>query len=224
VIENSMDVTFEAVQQLLQSQDYGDRLRGVNQLRYLKPDEAFGLMQHAIADANARVRYAAVCQMPALGTQDLALSRQILQDRLHHDKEVDVQSAAADAIGALKLTDLFEDLQTSYHQSSEWLLKFSIVAALGDLGSLQAFALLEDALGSDNELLKTAAIGSFGELGDRRAVPLLIPYATHPDWQIRYRVMQALSYLGGDEARQTLHQLMDDPVEQVAQEARKSLG
>ncbi|NJR75192.1 MAG: HEAT repeat domain-containing protein, partial [Scytonema sp. CRU_2_7] len=67
------------------------------------------------------------------------------------------------------------------------------------------------------------AISSLGELGDLQAIPLLAPYATDPDWQVRYRLVQALSRLGGTDAKPILETLANDEVEAVATEAKKSL-
>ena len=218
-----MTITPESVQQLLNSADLGDRIRGVNQLRQLEPAIAFELVQIPIQDSNARIRYAAVSQMDKLGTQDLQKSLTILRDRLHNDREIDVQAAAADCLGALKITEAYEDLRQTYHNTSEWLLQFSIIATLGELGDPRSFDLLQEALDSGIDLVKTAAISSLGELGDSRAVPLLAPYITHSDWQIRYRVVQALNRLGGSEARSLLETLARDEVEQVAKEAQSYL-
>lgn len=217
-----MSITPESVGVLLESSDFGDRLRAVNQIRQLEPRIGFELIQIAIQDTNPRVRYAAVSQLASLGKQDLSHASTLLRDRLR-DTDPDVQAAAADSVGALKLTEIFDDLQQLYHTSSEWLVKFSIVATLGELGDRRAFELLEEALKSDNELLQTAAIGSLGELGDDRAVQLLIPFATSSDWQIRYRVVQALAHLNDTAARSTLEALAQDKMEQVAQEARNYL-
>jgi len=114
-------------------------------------------------------------------------------------------------------------LQQLYRQTPEWLVQFSIIAALGELGDPRSFELLEEALNSSISLVQTAAISSLGELGDVRAVPLLTPYATNPDWQIRYRLVQALSRLGGAEAQATLEALTKDEKAEVAQEAQASL-
>lgn len=219
-----MSVTRESVQQLLSSEDFGQRLSGINQLRQLEPSVAFELIQPIVNDSNTRVRYAAVSQLDTLGNQDLEASFTLLRDRLLNDSEPDVQAAAADALGALKLREAYEDLQQLYHQSPEWLVQFSIIATLGELGDPRSFELLEEALTSPTGLIQTAAISSFGDLGDLRAVPLLIPYAIDPDWQVRYRVVQALSKLGGEEARSTLETLANDTAEQVAQEARAHLA
>jgi HEAT repeat protein len=218
-----MSVTPESVQQLLSSENFGERLRGVNQLRQLQSAVAFEMVQPLLNDSNTRVRYAAVSQMDTLGHEDLQLALTSLRDRLLNDSEPDVQAAAADALGALKLTQAFEDLEQLYHSTPEWLVKFSIIAALGELGDPRAFDLLQTAIASSNELIQTAAVGSLGELGDIRAVPLLVPYATKSDWQVRYRVVQALNRLGGTEARSLLKTLANDPVEQVAAEAKASL-
>lgn len=217
-----MSITPESVGMLLKSSDFGDRLRAVNQIRQLEPAIGFKLIQIAIQDSNPRVRYAAASQLSTLGQQDLPQATTLLRDRLH-DEEPDVQAAAADSVGALKLTEVFDELQQLYHTSSEWLVKFSIVATLGELGDRRAFALLEEALKSDNELLQTAAIGSLGELGDDRAIQLLVPFATNPDWQIRYRVVQALAHFDHPTVRSTLETLAQDDMEQVAQEARNYL-
>jgi HEAT repeat protein len=120
----------------------------------------------------------------------------------------------------LKLKDAFDDLQNIYNTTPEWLLKLSIVAAVGVIEEPRAFELLETALQDENSLIQTIAISALGELGDRRAVPLLVPYVTNSDWQIRHRVAQALSRLGGSEVETMLKQLAEDEVEIVAQEAK----
>jgi HEAT repeat protein len=218
----NMSVTPESVGELLASQDFGDRLLAVNQIRQLEPGAGFELLQMAVEDSNARVRYAAVSQMSVLGQQNPPQAMTLLRGRLS-DSEMDVQAAAADSIAALKLTDAFEDLQQLYHSTPEWLVKLSIVAALGEMGDKRAFDLLAEALNSENELLQTVAIGSLGELGDDRAIQLLAPFATNPDWQIRYRIMQALCRLDGPGVRPALETLAQDEVEQIAQEARQYL-
>ncbi|MDJ0747100.1 MAG: HEAT repeat domain-containing protein [Xenococcaceae cyanobacterium MO_167.B27] len=218
-----MTITPESVKELLDSNDFGNRIRGINQLRQIEPKIAFELIQPLIDDKNTRVRYAAVSQLDTLGDQDITLSLTILRDRLFNDPEPDVQAAAADVIGGLQLTEAFDDLEKIYHETSEWLIQFSIVAALGELGEPRGFDLLIEALQSDNNLLQTAAVGALGELGDNRAVPLLTPFATNEDWQIRYRLVQALGRLGGSEAVATLEKLAEDDVQQVAEEAKNNL-
>ncbi|MBF2049282.1 MAG: phycobilisome degradation protein NblB [Leptolyngbya sp. IPPAS B-1204] len=215
-----MSTTPESIQKLLQSENFADRLSAINQLRQIDPAIAFELIQSALTDPSVRVRYAAVSQISTLGRQNLQVALEVLRRALLEDPEPDVQAAAADSLGALKLTDAFEEMQNLYHQTQEWLVKFSIVAALGELGDPRGFELLKQALESDNELVKTAAIGALGELSDERAIPLLLPYATDPDWQVRHRVVQAMSHFSTPEARTVLEQLSQDAYEPVAQEAQ----
>jgi HEAT repeat protein len=219
-----MNITPESVQELLKSEDLGDRLTGVNRLRHLEPKLAFDLIQPMIKDRNPRVRYAAVSQLDTLGQQDLDTSLELLRDRLLNDDEADVKAAAADAIGGLKLTAAYEDIEQVYRETSEWLVQFSIIATLGELGDPRGFELLKEALSSEIVLVKTAAISALGELGNTDAVPLLTPFVTNEDWQIRYRLVQALSTLGGAEANSTLQTLANDEVEQVAMAAKSNLG
>lgn len=219
-----MSVNPESVKQLLNSENLGDRLRAVNQIRELEDKAiAFELIKTGINDRNARVRYSAVSQMDTLGGQDLPTSLSVLRDLLVNDPEPDVQAAAADCLGALKLTEAFDDLQQAYYNTSEWLVKFSIIATLGELGEPRSFELLKEALDSDIDLVRTAAISSLGDLGNMQAVPLLMTYTTNPDWQIRYRVVQSLGKLGGSEAQSALQKLANDEVEAVAVEAKNSL-
>lgn len=216
-----MSATPETIRQMLGSEDLGERLRAVNQIRELEDHAiAFELAQSAVQDRNARVRYSAVSQMDTLGGQNLQLSLDLLRDRLLNDPEPDVQAAAADCLGALKLTEAYTDLEQMYHNTTEWLVKFSIVATLGELGDPRSFDLLKYALESDNDLVKTAAVSSLGDLNDPRGVELLAPHAKNSDWQIRYRVAQALRKLGGTQAQSVLQDLANDEVEAVAQEAQ----
>ncbi|MBW4539064.1 MAG: HEAT repeat domain-containing protein [Myxacorys chilensis ATA2-1-KO14] len=214
--------TPDSVKELLESNNFGDRLRGVNHLRQLDPTIAYDLIKPSVTDENVRVRYAAVSQLASLGGQNRSEALSLLKAALF-DPEPDVQAAAADSIGGLRLTEAYEDLEKLYQRTPEWLVRFSIVAALGELGDARGYDLLVDALNSDSDLVITAAIGSLGELGDDRAVPLLIPYATSPDWQIRHRVAQALSHLKTPEAKAALETLANDEMEQVAELAKSAL-
>jgi HEAT repeat protein len=210
----------ESIDALINSENKGDRINALNMMREIEPATAFSYIQQLVTDKNTRVRYAAVSQLATLGSQDLDLSLTILRDRLVNDPEPDVQAAAADAIGALKLTDAFEDLQNLYQSTPEWLVQFSIVAALGELGDPRGLQLLQTALTNETSLVQTAAIGSIGELGDPNGVESITPFITNPDWQIRYQLARALRNLGGSSAAQSLAILATDEVEQVAKEAR----
>ena len=219
-----MDITLESVQANLNSNNFEQRIRGINQLRLLDKDIAFTLVRPLVTDPNVRIRYAAVSLFDLLGDQDLTASLEILRDRLFNDPEVDVKAAAADAMGGLKLLEAFSDLEQVYHQTSDWLIQMSIVATLGELGHPKSFDLLKEALSSSNELIVSAAISSLGELGDSRALPLLTAMINHSDWQVRYRLTQSIHSIGGSEAEEALKILTNDPYEEIAQTAKQYLA
>lgn len=219
-----MSPTPESVHTLLNSDDFGDRLRAVNQMRELEMASAFELLQAAAVDPNTRVRYAAVSQLANLDGCDGTTILPLLRNALVNDPEPDVQAAAADALAALQLAEAFEDLRTAYETSSEWLVQFSIIAALGELGDPRGFELLQSAVDSGNELMVTAAIGSLGELKDDRALPLLLGFVNADDWQIRHRVIQALSQFDNADARAAITQLSQDKSHIVAEAAKHHMA
>jgi len=69
-------------------------------------------------------------------------------------------------------------------------------------------------------LLQTASISALGELGDNRAIDLLLPFVDNDDWQIRHRLAQALGRLGGEKAQGALQKLTNDKSDAVAEEAK----
>lgn len=218
-----MTITPESVKALIHSENFGERIRGINELRLLDKEKAYKLLISIVNDTNVRVRYAAISQLDTLGDFNLEKSLEILLDTLYNDSESDVRAAAADAIAGLKITKAFPDLKKVYYETEDWLIQFSIVSALGELGHPEGFDLLYEALNSDNELLKTSAIGALGELGDDRAIDLLIPFANNDDWQIRHRVAQALGRFGGEKVREILTILAEDKSVAVSEEAKHYL-
>ncbi len=219
---SSSSSSLEQIQPLLNSENFGDRIKGINLLRNIDPAIAFNLIRPLCSDSNTRVRYAAISQVSTLGKQDKAIALNLLKTALN-DSEPDVQAAAADSLGALKLTESLADLQTLYQSTPEWLVQMSIIACLGEMGDRTAFDLLQSALSSDNPLIEVSAIGALGELGDDRAIPLLLPYADSDDWQVRHRVAQALGHFNSQsQVASTLQKLVADESTIVAETAQRN--
>ncbi|MGQ9866917.1 MAG: HEAT repeat domain-containing protein [Pseudanabaenaceae cyanobacterium] len=216
--------TFEELKALMQDADGGVRVRAAVASRALSPAEQFAIACLGVQDDNARVRYDAASRLGTVGHCDLPQTQALLQKLLREDPETDVRAAAADAIAALKLTAAYDDLMTAYDSamgSEGWLLRFSIVAALGELGDRRARDFLWQVLTTESGLLPLAALGALGDLGDREALPQVLPLADHEDWQIRHRLVQVVVALGGD--RPTLERLSHDPVPEVAAAATQAL-
>jgi HEAT repeat protein len=217
-----MSITPETAKALLDSADFGDRIRGINQLRELPAIEAFGLLAPILQDENVRVRYAAVSLLASVGQVDRVKSLAWLRVGLS-DPELDVQAAAADAIAGLKLTEGFDDLKRLYESSNDWIVRMSIVASLGELADPRGFDLLQSALASGDDVLLPAAIGALGELGDPRAVELLQPYAVSEDWQVRYRVLQSMMHFDTPAAKAAIAQFAQDSEPRIVEQAKLAL-
>ena len=216
-----MSITKESVQTLLSSPDFGDRLRGVNQMRELDRAVAFEMAECMVQDSNVRVRYAAMSQLSSLGHENPTRTLEMLRVGIK-DPEADVQAAAADCIGALHLVEAYPELRQLYISTSDWIVQMSIVATLGELGEPQAIEILESAINSGTELLIVSAIGALGELKDERAIVILEPFAQNPDSQIRYRVAQALAYFPNSiEAKALLNTMVNDSEALVSDYAKE---
>lgn len=216
-----MNITRESVHTLLSSTDFGDRLRGVNQLRELDRSVSFEMIQPMVQDSNVRVRYAAMSQLSSLGHENPTRTLEMLRVGIK-DPEADVQAAAADCIGALHLVEAYPELRQLYISTSDWIVQMSIVATLGELGEPLAIEILESAINSGTELLIVSAIGALGELKDDRAIVILEPFAQNPDSQIRYRVAQALAYFpNSSEAKVILNTMVNDSEALVSDYAKE---
>jgi HEAT repeat protein len=216
-----MSITRESVQTLLSSTDFGDRLRGVNQLRELDRAVSFEMVQPMVQDSHVRVRYAAMSQLSSLGHENPSRTLEMLRVGIK-DPEADVQAAAADCIGALHLVEAYPELRQLYISTSDWIVQMSIVATLGELGEPLAIEILESAINSGTELLIVSAIGALGELKDERAIAILEPFAQNSDSQIRYRVAQALAYFPNSiEAKAILNTMVNDSEALVSDYAKE---
>jgi HEAT repeat protein len=218
-----MSMTPDAAQALLSSAAFNDRIQGINALRELAAADAFPLLLPLVVDDNVRVRYAAVSLLASVGQVDLPQSLELLRAGLK-DPESDVVAASADAIAGLRLHDGYPDLLDLYQETTDWIVRFSIVSALGELGDARGFDILEHALTSNDPLLVPAAIGAMGELGDDRAIPLILPYVNDDDWQIRHRVLQALVRFNTAETKAALQTLTQDAVPNIAAQAQQALA
>jgi HEAT repeat protein len=217
-------LTMAVLQERLGDSELGVRMAVLNQSRHLSDGERWQLMQKAATDTNARIRYAAISQMATLGHVDETTAADVLGTALRQDPEMDVRAAAADALGALKVQAALPLLAEAFTNTQDWLLQFSVIAALGELGNPEAFDLLEQATGHSNELVRIAALGALGELGDVRAVPILLGFVHDPDWQIRHRVAQALGAFHQPETFRALEQLQQDSSTQVAEAAQVAIA
>lgn len=194
-----------SVGKLLSSEDFLDRVRGINRIDEMADvsERVSALVPIATEDPNQQVRYAAISRISnfdatALSVEDGERVLNAARFVMMNDKESSCQSAAADLIAGLKLKDGFDDLVDMFNRTSDWMLKFSIAAGLGEMGDPKAFDFLVSVLNNEQEqdfLLIAAAIGALGELGDERGIPVVERFLTNEDSSIQERAKIAHSML-----------------------------
>lgn len=193
----------------LASDDFLERIRGINRIEEVSEisDKLSALIPIATEDPNQQVRYAAISRIASfdhtsLSDEDAEKVLSAARFVMLNDKESSCQSGAADVIAGLKLSDGFDDLVDMFNRTSDWMLKFSIAAGLGEMGDPKAFDFLTSVLDNDQEsefLLKAAAIGALGELGDERGIPVIEKFLSSEDPSIRERAKIAHTMLTGKE-------------------------
>ena len=196
------DSSPEEVRALLTSSDYVDRISALNRSRALGDERLAILLDLVQADPNAQVRYLAVAQLIDAGGADKAAVLPVVRAVMANDAETSVRAGAADVVCGLGLTEAYEDLVACYEANSDWMVKMSVVAGLGELGDGRAYEFLVDVLGAEDAsgmgMLHTAAVGALGELGDKRGVDVVKGWMDSEDGMMRDRAADAYKQLTGE--------------------------
>lgn len=188
--------------------DFLERIRSINRTMSeagADSDDVTHLVKLARDDSNAQVRYAALSRLAALDPpgEESAAGGAILEaarKALTGDSEPSCRAAAADLIAGLRLMDGFDDLVEAFNNTPDWVLRFSIVAGVGEMKHPLAFQFLSEVLDLDNNevLVTTACIGALGDLGDPQAIPIVQKFLDHEEESVRDRAQMAMSVLSGD--------------------------
>lgn len=89
----------------------------------------------------------------------------------------------------------------------------------------ECFEILADLLAHETHPDVLNAIGNaFGFLHNPKAIALMAPFVDHPEWQVRFGVVQALSSHEDDRAIELLYRLMKDEDEVIRDWATFGLG
>lgn len=194
-----------SLREQLTSEDSAERLRAVTRIDEVKSvsEQVEILVPIAETDKNPQVRYTAISRLSnfnpqALSASEGALILETARSVLASDEEPTCQAGAADLIAGLKLQDGFDDLVETFNSTKDWMLKFSIAASMGEMSNPKSFEFLETVLNGEEELeglVLVGAIGSIGELGDARGIPLLEKYMNHEDASVKERAEMAMELL-----------------------------
>lgn len=194
---------------LLGSEDFIERIRGINRVDEVgtTSEKISALLALATDDANQQVRYAAISRISNFNHSDISKEDEdkvltAARYVLSNDKESSCQAGAADAIAGLKLREGFDDLVDAFNRTSDWMLKFSIAAGLGEMGDPRAYDVLSSILEAESTdpLLIAASLGALGDLGDERAIPVVERYLDNDDSSVQERAIIAHEMLVGKEA------------------------
>lgn len=200
-----MTASNESVDDLLNSSIPHERIKGINRMQEYRSfsDQVEKLVHMAIADEDVKVRFSALSRLSSVRQERLNdKQRTLVLDCARvilKDPEVSCQAGAADVITGLGLSEAFDDLIELYNTTSDLAVKFTVIAGLGEMGEVLAFDFLKGVVeteGDDGEmLLLIGAIGSLGELGDQRAIPVIEKYVHHEYIPLRERTKVAVESL-----------------------------
>ncbi len=140
------------------------------------------------------------------------------------DTAVRCSSCGADLTGGLDQKSYVEKLLRALQ--SHPILETRVRAAwiLGKRREVQAVPILMEVLATagDSEL-KEAAVVSLGEIGDRRAIPLLLVLAKTGPLAVRVKAVEILGEMGDASITEQLSTLAREDSTEIVREAERSL-
>lgn len=163
--------------------------------RKLPSHERLEVLLSLVKDESLNVRYSALSQLSSVGMENPRKTFEKIREVLQEEKEATLIAAAADVLFSLQVPEAFEELVALYEKTSDWIVRLSIVAGVGELKHPRSFEFLAGALHSQDDLVTSTAVGALGELGDKRAIELLEPLLNSTDPTIRDRAFNNIQRL-----------------------------
>jgi aminopeptidase N len=169
----------EWLYQLKNASEVGDRADAIHALAKLKnDDEVIPALGEALRNDHFSGLRANAAD--ALGQLDGSAASKQLLDSLDSVKEPWVRNHVVAALGNFKNDSaIVAKLDSIAHNDSSYRARGSALQALGRLKAPTALATLQAAVVADSpdNILRDAALRSFGPLGDDKAVPLLLEWS-----------------------------------------------
>jgi HEAT repeat protein len=126
------------------------------------------------------------------------------------------------ALGHSQVGEAVHPLLFALEEENSWMVKRSILRALGELRSPLAVESVISFL-ADRDL-REAAIEALGKIGGEFAVEALRPFLANPVRYLRVLTVRALGRIGGPEALKLLVEGLRDPDALVSRKASEELG
>lgn len=180
-----------AVAPLLRSDDASARNSAMDILREIGVDD-MKTLNNLLHDADADIRIFAA---DILGTCDSPMAVSLLSETLLHDPEVNVRYQAGVSLGELGFPEAAEALSKALHDE-EWV-QFAAIEALAKIKADSCAAILVDALPEASELVASTIINALGEMGNVKAVPILLKRLDVTDGPLRNNAVKAVVQILG---------------------------
>ncbi|GHV55083.1 hypothetical protein FACS1894206_09090 [Deltaproteobacteria bacterium] len=133
-----------------------------------------------------------------LGSSRSVLAVAPLRDALLRDREVNVRYQAAVSLGALAFPEAASSLNKAL-ADEEWV-QFSVIEALIKIRAESSISALVKALDSSSDLVASVIIDALGEMGNIKAVPLLIHRLNSAAGPLRNKIASAIIKILGDKS------------------------
>ncbi len=195
----------------LESPDASNRMKAIVELRHHEPSVVVPLLKQRMYDKEFVVRSFVAM---GLGYKRSDEAFQILLDLIKGDRDANVRAEAANSLanyGEAAIPYLAQLFQTD----SNWLVRYSILAAIGETAPSEVILQLSDwGLMADDLLVQLTSIANLGRLKgtncEEKAVDLLFELATSEIVEIRIRVAKTLRYFDSPQAQAALTELRHD--------------
>ena len=181
----------QAVSPLLRSENASIRNSAMDILREIGADDMKSL-QALLHDEDADIR---IFGADILGTSGKHLAVSMLAEVLLHDPEVNVRYQAGISLGVLGFSEAAEALRSSM-KDEEWV-QFAAVEALTKIRDDSCVSILINALKDSSLLVASTIISALGEMGNMKAVPLLLKQLDVVSGPLRNHAVKAIVQILG---------------------------
>lgn len=183
-----------AVSPLLRSEDASVRNSAMDILREIGSDD-MKVMGALLHDPDPDVR---IFITDILGSSGHRVAVSLLADALLHDTEVNVRYQAGVSLGALGFPEADKPLSKAL-EDEEWV-QFAAIEGLARLRADSCADILLGALPKASELVASTIINALGEMGNVKAVPILLKMLDQVSGPLRNKTVKAVVQILGPQS------------------------
>lgn len=206
---------------LIGSDDESKRLEALKWLRGREEAGSVELLIGALSDKSVKVSNAAVEALGAL--KDKRATEHLLRLLVHEEEETR-QLLLIEALGELKDERAVGRLLSLLRHRNP-LVASKAAESLGKIGNRGVVpVLVEVAKGGTVEAVRYSAVFALGDIGDKRAVRVLLPLLKAVSGRLRYAAAYALGSIGDEEALDGLMEALTDGEWGVRWAAARGIG